>query len=164
MQRVMLIRGHKRAIRQLKRKKSLGRTINQLNPSSQACMKCYSNLEQLYDREKEVLSEIGETDSGPKTEKRTQAQKKKSAYRSFNDDYCREYFSTLAVQQHYRLYIEYLFADPEPAFLCKKFKLRCCKSDEHSPRCTRLWEEMKEYMQTGVLEELNITIPMQTPV
>ena len=79
--------------------------------------------------------------------------------RSFNDTFCRLYFSNEIVIESYVNYIEIIFADSDPQNLKKRFEFTCCKredSESHYPECGEKWQALKIYLEQDMLNDLGV--------
>jgi len=74
--------------------------------------------------------------------------------KSFNEKFCKKYFLPIQVRESYFYYTEYIFSEFDPDVLCKKFKLRCCRSPQHSPDCYNSWNLLKFYVQNIMITNL----------
>ena len=105
-----------------------------------------------------ALDDISKTQSGPATDGKAKRNNGKTAEeRTYNDAYCKKYFLCDEVRESFHLYIEYLFSDCSPDFLCKTFKYYCCKEAAHSSICISNWLKLKEFFQRVMLEDLGIS-------
>ena len=77
-----------------------------------------------------------------------------SKIKSFNQKYCKVFFSAPEIRSSYHYYTEFLFSDLDPKRLCKEFKFQCCINREHTVDCSILWNKMKNYIQNDIIEEL----------
>ena len=147
--RCKLIRGHKRAIRQAIANKVPTTTIHKVNITNKAERKAWLEFaEHVKDKKNQpLLQEKSKTVNGPATdgvsqrEVQTVVQREvvtPEVLRSFNDTFCRLYFSNEIVIESYVNYIEIIFADSDPQNLKKRFEFTCCKredSESHYPEC-----------------------------
>ena len=155
--RCKLIRGHKRALRQIKSGLIPSTTINKIDPTNAVEMEKWAELRADYQLSEENLSEIARTEQGPATDgvaKRAKSTDDKKPERSFNNEYCRNYFGSIGVRRSFGIYCEVLFASGDLKMLGKKFQLDCCASKNHTELCKQKWEDFKVYLHTNMILEL----------
>ena len=155
--RCRMIRGHKRALRQVESNITPSTTINKIDPINAVQMAKWQEFADDYLLDKESLSEIARTDQGPATDgiaKRAKSADEVNLERSFNNDYCRTYFTSMCVRRSFGKYCEVLFADENLTMLGKKFQINCCGEDNHKEICKIKWANFKVYLQTTMITEL----------
>ena len=156
--RVNIIRRHKKIIRSCL---STGIALKRFNKSV-AKMPCgiqglWKSLAAFYYEHRASLEKIGSTANGPKTDGKSRRCKEEiSKEKSFNDNFCKKYFSENYVRQSFYLFIEYLFADNNPEELCLAFKYFCCNQTIHSAQCASNWLKLKEFFLIGMFEDLEL--------
>jgi hypothetical protein len=74
---------------------------------------------------------------------------------NFNNDYCRRVLGSPLIKRLYKHYINLLFADLDPALLCCKFNINCCRLC-HANECLDKWEELKDYLLTSFINEIGM--------
>ena len=80
------------------------------------------------------------------------------AHASYNDEFCRVYFGMPGVLRSYRQFIEFFFTKTIDD-LSKELNIACCEG-RHSRKCDTKWLKMKTYLQSDILQELGIDIPV----
>ena len=75
-------------------------------------------------------------------------------FKSYNIQFCKEFFSEEVIRECYLLYLEVLFGSKSCKELCKEFKFQCCDRFEHGEDCVEKWKEMKDYVQFEMVDEL----------
>ncbi|CAG9325543.1 unnamed protein product [Blepharisma stoltei] len=154
--RCRVIRGHKRAIRQIKKSAIPIRTLNAFDPENPTALRIWRILSDVYIKHEEELSKFSQTESGPKTDGKSKRQGKvENLAKSFNYEFCRDYFTPLGVRESFYYYVELLFVDLNPKSLCEKFDFNCCKSP-HSHECLEKWLLMKKYISQYMIQELGL--------
>ena len=104
------------------------------------------------------LSSIARTDSGPLTDGRSKRKKPaEDTQRTFNDNFCKEYFESEEVRRSWHMYIDLMFCQTSCNGLSEKLGILCCDEEDHSIECENKWSMMKEYLQFGMLESLGIS-------
>lgn len=152
--RCKMIRGHKRANRQIEKKIFPKRTLNVYSAKAQSY---WDQLTKCFNLHKSVLVEESKTEAGPKTDGKTKRNTgENNIPKSFNEKFCKRYFQPVQVRESYFYYTEYIFSEFEPDVLCKKFKLRCCRAPEHSSECLNAWNLLKFYVQKIMLDNLDV--------
>lgn len=76
--------------------------------------------------------------------------------KSYNNKFCKQYFSKKSVLQSYFWYIELVFTSSDPATLCHKFDIRCCQSENHSGECVRKWDILHTFTYNIMLRSIDI--------
>jgi hypothetical protein len=154
--RCKLIRGHKRAIRQLISNTIPKTTIHKFNPVNFNAQRIWSTLKQITERYSEAFSSICKTEAGPITDGRAKrsAESMKQCEKSFNGVFCAQYFENVHVRESFIQYVSLIFVDFEPGVLGEKFEFYCCKNKKHSVECLEKWAELQRYLKTDMLEEL----------
>ena len=165
--RCKLIRGHKRALRQVYTKKYPSATIHKIDIQVEAELLSWKAFTIHASKFKDYLTEVCKTENGPMTDgvaKRTQ-QKKMSAeiQKSFNDNFCREYFLDPIRYESYKLYIGIIFATFDAENLCSRFEFTCCSEDNtsHYPDCLRKWKSLEKFIKDGMVQELEVHLPKE---
>ncbi|CAG9325544.1 unnamed protein product [Blepharisma stoltei] len=154
--RCRIIRGHKRALRQIKSQKIPTRTINSFDPKNPSAVKIWMKLSEVFQRNEDVLCPISQTENGPKTDGKSKRKEKvDSIAKSFNEKFCKEYFTPYGVRESYYYYIELLFVDLNPRILCEKFEFNCCRG-AHNLQCLEKWLLMKKYISQYMIEDLGL--------
>ncbi|CAG9322488.1 unnamed protein product [Blepharisma stoltei] len=154
--RCRIIRGHKRALRQVKNKKIPTRTINSFDSKNPTAMKIWKALTESFHKYEEELTPISQTENGPKTDGKSKRKEKPDEIaKSFNSEFCKDYFAPYGVRETYYYYIELLFADLNPRILCNKFEFNCCRGN-HSKQCLEKWLLMKKYISQYMIKDLQL--------
>ena len=141
--RCNLIRGHKRAIRQVQ-------TENWLKFAFQV----KSN--------EIILKAKSQTTEGPITDgktKRKASNINNEILKSFNDTFCRDYFNSEVVVESFVKYLAIIFSSMDPESLIERFKFRCCRNEEngsHNDECKENWIELRKYLEETMIQELKI--------
>lgn len=125
--RCQLIRGHKRIIRNLLMNVIPNRTLNQFMVSKESS-ETWNRLKFAVLSHQEKLKILSQTIVGPLTEAQSKrkSEEKQGLSKSFNNNYCKQYFSTPEIKETFQKYIDYLFYGATLDDLCKKFRIRCC--------------------------------------
>jgi hypothetical protein len=157
--RVQLIRSFKRAIREILSNKKLpiNFKLHSFDPKEIKAFSLYEKLKSLV-KEHSELQKLCLTECGPITDGKSK-KKENSAVKvkSFNSEYCKEFFSSIKVREFYSYYIELVFSNFEPKVLCQKFKFLCCENTKrHTLDCLMKWSVMKRYLNVFFLLELNL--------
>jgi hypothetical protein len=162
--RCKLIRGHKRAIRQAIKKIHPTKTIHRVDELSEVEHKSWTKFCLHVLDNKAELIEKSKTENGPKTDgasKRKQNIVSLESQKSFNDDFCREYFSDNLTIESFGLYVDIIFANLDPENLIARFEFNCCdkKNITHTIECDIKWEILKKYLQLDMISDLGIMQP-----
>ena len=155
--RCAMIRGHKRALRQIIKSITPSTTINKINSENPKQIQSWIDLSTHFHANSSSLSDIASTAQGPATDgkaKRDNSADRKKAEKSFNDKFCRSYFSSTIVRHSFELYCEVVISEENITLLCEKFKMSCCDGSNHSELCKEKWINFKKYLKYTMIEEL----------
>lgn len=95
----------------------------------------------------ELFATLADTKNGPTTGEHL------SQPKSFNDRFCAAFFHTLEMQTCYRLYLDLVFWDLQPASICGHLKHYCCKAKSHTDRCQAVWTAIRRYMEGEMMQK-----------
>ncbi|CAG9315041.1 unnamed protein product [Blepharisma stoltei] len=154
--RLRVIRGHKKAHRQIfKNQTPLINALHAFEPTQNSQYPLiWRILSETCMRYKSTISQSCKTESGPATDGKS---RKKiisgDEAKSFNNNFCRNYFSIPGVLESYFWYIELIFANKNPSVLCRKFEMFCCYGP-HSNECTNKWQYLHAYLNDIMIRDL----------
>jgi len=137
--RCKLIRGHKRANRQIKDGVHPNKTIHKFDLANGKARDIWHTLQLHFFKNRDVLEIESLTESGPTTDGKKKRGKEiidKGTQKSFNTEYVKRYFLNEATKISFYYYVELIFADMNPEILCDKFDFFCCKPPHHDASCT----------------------------
>ncbi|CAG9335408.1 unnamed protein product [Blepharisma stoltei] len=157
--RCKLIRGHKRANRQIKDGVHPSKTIHKFDLANGKARDIWHTLQLHFFKNRYVLETESLTESGPTTDGKKKRGKEiidKSTQKSFNTEYVKRYFLNEATKISFYYYVELIFADMNPDVLCDKFDFFCCKPLDHDASCTEKWTSLKIYLQKLMFEDLKL--------
>ena len=156
------LRGMKNVLRKLEKwfqqlENGFGQLENGIKPpkkcihavTNRTAAQLWQTLQSIYERYRDSLSYIGNTANGPKNDGKN---KRKTAPRSYNAEYCRGLFQERGVGEFYFLYIDMVYSD-EPEQMCQKMNMLCC-GGHHIGRCKEVWERVKEYAKRGIMKDV----------
>ena len=154
--RCKLIRGHKRAIRQILSNIIPKTTIHKFAPTDVKAHSLWTLMIKIINKDCGLLSKISKTEEGPITDGRAKRSTESLALseKSFNAAFCKAYFANSNVRESFFQYINLIFVDFEPKTLCKKFDFACCRKVKHSVECVEKWGELYRYITQDMIEEL----------
>ena len=156
--RCKLIRGHKRAVRQIMAGQKPKTTIHKFNADDSKSNSIWLLLSQLIEQELPIFEDTSKTESGPITDgksKRGQATLKDSQ-KSFNGTFCKSYFQEDHIRESFSVYIDLIFSNFDPEVLCEKFEFRCCRGKKHKIECLEKWNKLMNYLKLEMIEELGL--------
>lgn len=156
--RCEVIRGIKRAIRQLAEGKAPLKGWHGFEQVRDLeAQPLWEKLKELVESHPEVLLNIANTEAGPKTDGKVVRARggDQSRFNSFNDAFCRWFYSTSVVRSFHRLYVELVFGHSKAESLVVKLPFVCCQSTVHSQACGEKWRALKRYLMTDMLAELS---------
>ncbi|OMJ70990.1 hypothetical protein SteCoe_30917 [Stentor coeruleus] len=78
-------------------------------------------------------------------------------FRSYNDAFCKQFFSRPLARELYKLYIEYLFIARNEEQRNKDLSVFCCDKTKNDHDCSAKWEKLKELLLSEV-EVKNIVV------
>lgn len=162
--RVKLIRGHKRANRQIASGVHPVKTINRFDKNNQNSRRYWKLMMEVYYNNQELFDEQSTTESGPATDGKAKKRNRNVSQpsKSFNNSYVASYLDNPFTKESFHYYVELIFSDPDPQLLCEKFEFLCCKNPLHSEECRIAWNDLKDWIQREMFYELKI-MPFQTP-
>ncbi|CAG9311221.1 unnamed protein product [Blepharisma stoltei] len=152
--RCKLIRGHKRANRQIQENVLPNKTIHRFNPNDTESASIWETLKEVYARNQEVLRDLSLTENGPQTDGKSKRLPSNDP-KSFNTTFCANYFKEQATRESFFYYTELLFCNFEPKILIEKFEIWCCpEGSKHDFMCDRKWSLLKRYINDLMIEDL----------
>lgn len=148
------IRALKKSWRQMALGKLPGASIHQVQTQEQA--EVWRQLARLYAEHEGLFISLSATETGPLTDGKSKPRMSEAfTSKSFNNQFCRQFFSSWEVQEYNRLFCDLVY-DIEPDILCEKLKFKCCFELTHSVTCSEVWTAVKHFAQKGMLEELAV--------
>jgi hypothetical protein len=161
--RCKLIRGHKRAIRQIISDQLPKATIHRFDEENSKAFSLWLMLKQLYLTHQSEFESISKTESGPVTDGRSKRNEDsiKSSEKSFNANFCKLYFQSKNVRESFGLYLDLVFSQFEPKALNERFEFYCCRNEIHSVECLEKWVSLMEYLKIEMLAEIGCE-PVET--
>lgn len=160
--RCKVIRGHKKMIRNMIENKFPSKGIIKISSKDKKQLQIYRFFQDHYADHTSDLDEISKTESGPLTDgksRRKNPQAKLDTENSFNNSFCKEYFSTQSVRESFCIFIELVFSKIEPDGLKEKFGFSCCRGRLHNLDCYDKWMILKFYLQDEMFVTLDYCKP-----
>lgn len=154
--RCKIIRGHKRAMRQIIKGKTPKATLHKFSINDSRSLEVWRCLKALIDLNSGLFMDCSNTVSGPKTDGQAKRKNSEGFEKSFNIAFCSNYFSHEKVRESYYYYIQLLFTSFNLTDLCEKFNFKCCKGDPHKIICVEKWVMLKEYLEYYLIKELDL--------
>jgi hypothetical protein len=106
-------------------------------------------------RHRACLEPFISSDSLPQSKYR-KGPRSESSFRSYNKAFMSHYLSqTPYLRIVYYYYCQAIF-DGESDALCKAWRMSCCARKQHDKECGELWERLRIYTQSKLLEELGL--------
>ncbi|CAG9328232.1 unnamed protein product [Blepharisma stoltei] len=154
--RCKLIRGFKRAIRQIRKNVLPSKTLNRIRGNPYNTLRVWQALAGCYEKYIDILDSISCTENKASSDEKNK-KKVKGAYleKSFNSKLCNQFFTHIGVRETFYYYIEFLFADLNPESLCDKFDFMCCNG-VHINECVEKWLMIKKYMNCYMIQDLGL--------
>lgn len=155
--RCKLIRGHKRAIRQILKNIIPKTTIHKFSATDIKAHNLWLLIQQIVIKNIPTFAGLSKTESGPITDGRAKRSNEslKKCEKSFNAAFCKAYFSNQDVRESFSHYLNLIFVDFDPNILTKKFEFSCCRNDKHTVECLEKWCELQKYLKNEMLKELD---------
>jgi hypothetical protein len=150
-----IIRAVKRALRHASNGRTPRFTSIQVDISNPEVVGLWTSIQDIYSRNPAEIEKLAKTDSGPITEGRTIRTNTEGVPRSFNNEYCRNFFSNPLMQRVFRLIIQIMTMERNAGELCKIFKFRCCEGS-HNVFCIEKWLSLKEYLLEKYLDMITM--------
>lgn len=156
--RCKLIRGHKRAVRQIMAGQKPKTTIHKFNQEDGKSNSIWLLLSQLIERESPIFEDTSKTESGPITDGKSKRslETSKDSQKSFNGTFCKNYFQHPYIRESFSIYIDLIFSNFDPEVLCEKFEFRCCRGNKHRIECLEKWNKLMNYLKLEMIEELGL--------
>lgn len=156
--RCKLIRGHKRVLRTMIENHNTIDQLHEIDSASSSSKVYYWNLLlSSYLQYPKIFEEISPVEVGPVNK---QMKKKNldlnNIKRSFNKEFCQEYFSNPQIKESYHNYINYIFSDLDIESQIKYFGFKCCSSSSHTESCIFKWTILKRYCLNTILQDISI--------
>ncbi|OMJ70813.1 hypothetical protein SteCoe_21876 [Stentor coeruleus] len=160
--RCKVIRGHKKMIRNIIDNKFPTKGIIKINSKDKKQLQIYRFFQDHYADHTSELDEVSKTESGPLTDgkaRRDYSKVKLDTENSFNNKFCKEYFTSQAVRESFCIFIELVFSKIDPEDLNEKFGFSCCQRRLHNLDCYDKWMILKFYLQDEMFATLDYCKP-----
>lgn len=151
--RCMLIRGHKKLIRNIIACKISKKGITGFNLKDRKELLNYRAFQDHMNDNIQVLEALSLTNSGPLTDGKVKREKLHNGPRlekvenSFNNTFCQTYFSSQVCRESFVYFIKLIFTCINPENLNLKFGFWCCANTKHCLECFEKWMIMKFYLE-----------------
>ncbi|OMJ95163.1 hypothetical protein SteCoe_1537 [Stentor coeruleus] len=160
--RCKVIRGHKKMIRNIIDNKFPTKGIIKINSKDKKQLQLYRFFQDHYADHASDLDEISKTESGPLTDgkaRRKNSKTKLDTENSFNNTFCKEYFTSQSVRESFCIFIELVFTKIDPDCLKERFGFSCCQGRLHNLDCYDKWMILKFYLQDEMFVTLDYCKP-----
>lgn len=155
--RCKLIRGHKRAIRQLAKGVIPLATLHRFDINNAKALRIWERMRKIYDENRCFFSKISKTEAGPNTDgKSKRLSSANENQKSFNLKFCQDYFLQECVRESYYFYVLLIYSDFDINILIEKFQYFCCKENAHRVECIEKWIMLREYITIYMFLELEL--------
>lgn len=154
--RCKVIRGHKKMIRNVIDDTIPKKGIAKFKQGNGVQKGFYRRFQDHLIENMEILNIISQTESGPLTDGKNKIKEKERISRenSFNNKFCKDYFTEEAVRYSFKLFFEIVFSKFNPKSLQKRFGFSCCRLSTHVLECYEKWQNLKFYLQNELFETL----------
>ena len=124
-----VIRSLKRSFRYIEQKRVPSRTCIAVNFTFDEESRIWAEMEKLYKSNPQQFKKISATETSPQTDGKAKRKMKKikTGPKSFNNQYCKEFFSDENMQKAFFIFIQLIFCNSSSAKLRTRFKFDCCK-------------------------------------
>ncbi|OMJ87388.1 hypothetical protein SteCoe_10895 [Stentor coeruleus] len=155
--RCKLIRGHKRAIRQLTKGVIPLATLHKFDINNTRALRIWERMRKIYDDNRCFFTEISKTEAGPNTDGKSKRQgDPDDNQKSFNLKFCQDYFLQECVRESFYFYALLIYSDFDINILIEKLQYFCCKENEHTIKCIEKWIMLREYITIYMFQELQL--------
>lgn len=156
--RCKLIRGHKRAVRQIIAGQKPKTTIHKFDQQDSKSISIWLLLSRIIEQDLPIFEDTSKTESGPRTDGKSKRRLEslENSQRSFNGTFCKTYFQHPSIRESFSAYIDLIFSNFDPESLCEKFEFRCCREEKHSIECLEKWTRLMNYLKIEMIEELGL--------
>jgi hypothetical protein len=153
--RVLVMRGFKRALRDVIEKVLPRKKVHGFDPGDRITNKNWSEFRSFVRRNR-TLEALAPTENGPGTEgksKKRSAEAKAEA-KTFNDKFCKVFFTSSIVRTAFRLYLKVVFSHENSENLSSRFKFAAigiCEDEK-----LENWRRLRDYLERGMFKELKL--------
>ena len=162
-----IIRAIKRAFRCVMTNKVPKTTCIKVDQKIPNQARHWSEIGNIYRENPQFIEMLSKTETGPETDgKPRRAQNGNSGLsemgiaascKSFNNLFCRDFFSNLLTQRAFKAIIEIMFSNIECKELCLRFGFSCCRDAEHGLDCAEKWQTLRHYFSTRYFSDLEVS-------
>lgn len=153
--RVLVLRGFKRALRDVMDKVTPRKKVHGFDPGDRIASRKWGDF-RTFVRRNNSLEALAPTENGPGTEgkakKRSSAAQAES--KTFNDKFCRVFFTDSVVRTAFRLYLNVVFSHEDLEDLSHRFKFAATGANEEEK--LESWRRLKAYLYRGMFKELKL--------
>ena len=159
-QRCQIIRGIKKCARLMATGKKPQKGIHTFDLRDHERVRIWQAMEQLVSHNPDLFTSLGFTCEGPATDGKIHRKRQHletPKFRSFNDDYCRNFYKEEQVREfhYYYLLLVYGTGAVDPKSICEKMIVFCCDGC-HSDVCTAIWEQVRNYLMFEMINQLGL--------
>jgi hypothetical protein len=153
-----VIRSLKRSFRYIDKNHMPGKTCIAIDFSSRIDMEIWNEMTDLFWSDPEHFRSISATEMSPQTDGKSKrrAEKVSASPKSFNNKFCKEFFSDEYMQRAFFVFIKLLFSEASPEKLRKRFRFDCCRLEEHGEVCVQAWANLEKYLRMDYMAELEV--------
>ncbi|OMJ81584.1 hypothetical protein SteCoe_4017 [Stentor coeruleus] len=154
-----IIRAIKRAFRSISNGKIPKKTCIAINVRDNIEMNIWEKLQRIFRLNVDSISKKMMPEVGPLTGGKSAREEKKEGPLSFNNAFCKEFFSDEPMRNAFQEIIQLFYCNFSPARCCERFRFYCCseKADViHTDECEDKWLRLKDYFSMSYFEDLDV--------
>lgn len=153
--RILLIRGFKRALRDVMDNVTPLKKLHRIPKGDSISKNLWAKFRKFVIKNP-YFEQVAPTENGPGTEGKSKKLPKtiNSEPKTFNDQYCRNFFSDSTLRYAFSLYLDVVFGHFECENLTNRFNFQAIGRSEAEKM--ESWGQLKEYLYHGLYRELGV--------
>lgn len=154
--RIHLIRGLKRAIRQILEKQRSFSPLNRVDKGDEEAVQHWSLFKAAVKQNKATLKAVSAPtlDTLSKRPRSTKYAEPEDTYNCYNNAFCKSFLSNSVIRKVFELYLNVVFADMDEKVLSQRFGFEArAESEEERGED---WQKLREFLYGDMLTELKI--------
>ena len=152
--RIRVIRGFKRAIRQVHEKYTPRTKIHRVPENDALAQEQWTNFKLFVRRNKEELLAASLTTEGPNTEGvALRTSEEWTGHKCHTDTYCREFFKSPTIREGFTRYLDVVFSHEDDQALSQRFGFQAKGSSDSEKG--KAWAALKSFLYAGMIADLD---------